>query len=115
MDDIRDPLTTDENCYAQEKTADSSADPDEYGTKRRSMHFKEEVWFYWVRVGFLIVSAFGSFSVVLVYMWHLIGPSSCRWLCENELTKLKELALTIIVGLLMSVTTTYFFKKNGNR
>lgn len=115
MDEIRDPITTDESCYTQKRIADGSADPDEYGKKRRSMHFKEEVWFYWVRVGFLIVSALGCLAVVFVYMWHLIGPNSYRWLCDSDLTKLKELALTIIVGLLMSVTTTYFFKKNGNK
>lgn len=78
------------------------------------MPFKEEYWFYCVRVGFLILSAFLSLAVVAVYMWHVIGPESLRWLCESDLTRLKDLAITIIVGLLMSTTTTYFFKRNGN-
>lgn len=90
------------------------SDPDEYSVERKKMSFKEERWFYFVRVGFLVVSSVLTFFVVVIYMWHLLGPSSYRWLCSDDLVKLKDLAITIIVGLLMSTTTTYFFKRNGN-
>lgn len=89
-----------------------SDDPDEYAPKRRFMLWREEVWLYWVRVGFLLVSALGSFSVISIYMWHLTAPQTWRWLCDADISKLKDLAITIIVGLIMSATTTYFFKKN---
>lgn len=103
------PPDIDEN-----KEADASADPDTYQCARDKMSFKEEVWFYCVRVAFLVISAVLTFSVVAVYMWHVVGPEKWRWLCDSDLTRLKDLAITIIVGLLMSTTTTYFFKRNGN-
>lgn len=92
----------------------SDADVDEFQCARNKMSFKEEFWFYCVRVGFLLLSSFLSLAVVIVYMWHVIGPESLRWLCDSDLSRLKDLAITIIVGLLMSTTTTYFFKRNGN-
>jgi hypothetical protein len=32
-------------------------------------------------------------------------------MADADISKLKDLAITIIVGLLMSLTTSYFFKK----
>lgn len=82
-----------------------------YGKERAKLSYHEDRWFFWVRVIFLLVASLGTLSVVLVYLWHLAGPLSARWLPDADIIKLKDLAITIIVGLVMSVTTTYFFKK----
>lgn len=89
-------------------------DIDEYQCARRRMSFREEFWFYCVRTGFLLVSALLSFAVIVVYMWHLVGPPDYRWLSQDDLIKIKDLVIAIVVGLLMSSITTYFFKRNGN-
>lgn len=114
LPEIRDPFA---NCDEVENTPDNATpeDPDEYGRKRRKMHFQEDVWLYWVRIGFLIATSLGTFGVISVYMWHLVAPANWRWLCEPDIMKLKDLAITIIVGLVMSITTSYFFKKEHTK
>lgn len=89
----------------------SNRDVDEYAPRRRFMSYREDVWLYWVRVFFLVFSCLATLAVVTVYMWHLVAPTYWRWLADIEISKLKDLALTIIVGLIMSATTTYFLRK----
>jgi hypothetical protein len=98
-----------EQPQAEEK--DFSDKPLEY--KRKELFFKEELWFYYVRVFFLLLSAICSATVVVIFLFHLTMPERFRWLDGNELERIRELALTIIVGLVMSGSTTYFFKKKS--
>lgn len=113
MPEILDPIKSEPSKAKTGK--DQNKDVDELAVKREFMTFREEVWFYWVRVIILVAAAFGTIGVVGVYMWHIVGPASCRWLCDTDLTKLKDLAITVVVGMLMSVATTYFFRKNNHK
>lgn len=97
-----------------EGSTESACDEDierPFTRERQRMSFREDVWFYWVRVGFLLFASLATLGVVSIYMLHLVIPVEWRWLCDSDMTRLKDLSLTIIVGLLMSVTTTYFFRK----
>ena len=82
-----------------------------FHVERQKMSYQEDQWFFWVRVGFLVFSSFLTVAVVTIFLWHLVAPSPARWLPEADLAKIKDVALAIIVGLVMSGATTYFFKK----
>ena len=83
----------------------------EFEHGRRKMSYQEDVCLYWVRVAFLVLGSLLTFGVIFVFISHLIMPISWRWLDDSELVKLKDIAVTIIVGLLMSAITAYFFKR----
>lgn len=89
----------------------TNKDVDEYSHKLRGWVYVENRLLYWIRFVFLIFTTILSLGVVTTYMWHLVGPESCRWLQGGDISKLKDLALTIIVGLIMSFATSYFFSK----
>ena len=80
----------------------SDRDIDEFSAKRKVLSYKEERWFYNVRIGFLIFTSAASLIVVGIYMWHLVAPCSWCWLSDAGLVRLKDLALTIIVGAVSS-------------
>lgn len=89
-----------------EGNSDAPSDADiekPFVKERQRMSFREDVWFYWVRVGFLLFASLATLGVITVYMLHLVMPADWRWLCDSDMTRLKDLSLTIIVGLLMSV------------
>lgn len=92
----------------QEKEIDTP-----FAQKRQAMSYHEDRWFYWVRVGFLLLASVVSAAIVIIYLWHLVMPQNLRWLCDNDFSRLKDLALTIIVGIILSLTTTYFFNKKN--
>lgn len=91
--------------------ANSNRDLDEYASQRRKLNFQEENWFYRVRVGFLLIVSASTVLVTLCYLWHLAAPEAWRWLTPKNVADIKDLALAIIVGLSMTVLTTYFFKR----
>lgn len=91
------------------------SDVDSFKKLRNKMLFGEEKCLYWIRISFLIVSVVATFGIVGIYVWHLVAPLSYRWLLDNDLTKIKDLALTIITGIILSQTTSYFFKKDNKK
>jgi hypothetical protein len=80
-------------------------------TRREEMSFSEERWFFYVRMSFLFFASIGSAVCVSVFLFNLFAPQRWRWLNESDLSKISDLAITIVVGLIMSGATTYFFKK----
>lgn len=98
---------------SDESSQDSTTNPDEiaFAKERQKMSFQEEKWFYWVRVSFLLMISILTFSTVFIYLLHLFLPTYWRWLSSEDIAQVRDLAITIIVGLTMSTTTTYFFKK----
>lgn len=107
--EIRDPILTEPVPTTAPQNADD--DIDEYAPERRKQNFKEDTWFYYVRVGFLLVTSVGAACIVFIYLWNLLAPSSWRWLDTHNMAEIRDLAVAIIVGLSMSFTTTYFFKR----
>ena len=79
--------------------------------QRKELSFREERWHYYTRILFLGIASFCTASVVLVFLFHLVAPESWRWLGADEVSRIRELAVAIIVGLVMSWTTSYFFKR----
>lgn len=107
--EIRDPILAEPTPAAA--SLDADADIDEFAPERRKQDFKEATWFYRVRVCFLLATSVVASCIVIVYLWHLVMPHSARWLDTHNVAEIKDLAVTIIVGLSMSFTTTYFFKR----
>jgi hypothetical protein len=80
-------------------------------TRRDEMSFSEEKWFFKVRVSFLVLAS--ACSAISVFLFNILMPERWRWLSEGDLAKIKGLAITIIVGLIMSGATTYFFRRKS--
>lgn len=79
--------------------------------ERAKMSFREDHWHFCVRVGLLLATAILTLLTVFTFVYHLIAPSGWHWLGSQELTRLKDIAGNIIVGLLMSSATAYYFKR----
>ena len=77
--------------------------------QRKRRDFREENWFYRVRIGFLLGGAVAALVFIAVYLLHLLLPECLRWLSEPDVSRLEKAALTIIVGIVCSLATTYFF------
>ena len=102
--------------YSQLKEHPQSADTDldeelEQGRKRLS--FEEDRWFHHIHTLLLVVSVFFTLAYIFVLMWHLLMPNAWRWLTMEEYLRMKDLGVSIIVGLSMSGITSYYFKRNG--
>lgn len=65
----------------------------------------------WVRIGLLLFGAISSVTTITIVLWHLLTPTSWRWLSTTDLDRLSNFALSIVAGLLISGMTTYFFYK----
>ena len=79
--------------------------------KRSERDFKEETWFYWMRVAAICTTAFFSFSILFVYWVHLVGVARWYWLDQAGLARIENMAITIIVGVAGTLSTSYFLKK----
>ncbi len=79
--------------------------------QRKAIQAKEEKWLSNIRMIFLCLAVSITTIVLIVYFWHLCAPECVRWLDNTDLIKIKDLATTIIVGLILSISTTFFFKK----
>ncbi len=83
----------------------------ELDEKRKRRDFSEEGWFYWVRIIAVGLIAFLSFSIIIIYWWHLIGYHEWRWLKGDELAHIEKTAIAIIVGVAGTLAATFFLKK----
>lgn len=89
----------------------SSENLDELDIKRKKRSFSEENWLYWIRIAFMIVATIISFAIIIVLFWNILAPEDWRWLQETDIATLKNIATTIIVGLIMSFATAYLFRR----
>lgn len=83
----------------------------ELEAKRKLRDFSEETWFYWVRVIALCLISLCGFAIVGTYILHLIFPEKWHWVTPSQLSSLKDLAITILTGAVISQATTYFLGK----
>ena len=81
--------------------------------RRKELSFKEERWLYRTRIFFLGLASFCTALVIVIFLWHMVAVERWRWLSADEVSRIKELAVTIVVGLVMSGATTYFFKRKS--
>ena len=93
------------------KRDDGNAEDKPYEKARAKLDFQETLWFYRVRISFLLSASVATFGVVLIYVLNLVLPEHWRWLNEQDMSLLKDLSISIVVGLLMSATTAYFFRR----
>lgn len=97
---------------AEHEILDGNSDVDsELDAKRKRRNYNEETWFYWVRVIALCLISLCGFAIVATYIWHLIISPSYHWVTPEQLANLKDLAITVITGAVISQTTTYFLRK----
>lgn len=71
----------------------------------------EKKWQYQLRLGLSFFAVIMTVAIVGIFVFHMITPESWRWLSPEDLKNIRDLAVTIIVGLVLSVVTTNFFKK----
>lgn len=105
---IQDPI---KNNSELSKTKNPTENVDELDVKRKKRDYNEENWFFWVRMLFLLGASFVSFLIIFILFWNILMPVDWRWLCDDDLKTVKDIAVTIIVGLIMSFSTTYLFRR----
>ena len=79
--------------------------------KRAKLVYAEEWVLFVARVVLLSSIVFLTVAVLGTFVWHMIGPQPKRWLSVDEEKHIRDLAVTIIAGLLMSMITTYIYNK----
>ena len=86
-------------------------EPDEkaYNEQTRKLALSKAKFGNWVRSAFLGGLAVITLVFLFVFFWHLLAPVDMRWLPIEEVESLKSLAISIMVGLIMSSVTFYFF------
>lgn len=103
--------TRNENTENQRKKKEAELAA-ELAEKRKRRDFSEEGWFYRVRVGALQLISLLSGAVIVVYWWHLLAPECCHWLSVGSLNRIERMAVTIIVGIVGTLSTSFFLKKH---
>lgn len=88
-----------------------AADDDAYKKLQQSIKMSEEWWLHYVRIGFLVLTVVVTAIIVLIYLWHLVAKHEWLWLSPENLSSLEKLAITIITGLILSLSTSYFLRK----
>lgn len=49
--------------------------------------------------------------IFLVYICHIIMPIKLRWLSAEDIEKIRSIAVSIIVGIMSSLISAYFFNR----
>lgn len=49
--------------------------------------------------------------IFVVYICHIIMPIKLRWLSAEEIEKIRSIAVSIIVGIMSSLISAYFFNR----
>jgi hypothetical protein len=80
-----------------------------YKAQQRKLAISKAIFGSKLSRWFFGILAFITLTFLLVFFWHLLAPTCCRWLPAEEVENLKSLAISIMVGLLMSGITSYFF------
>ena len=97
---------------ADDDNPDATKDIEEpFETGRRRLSYREDVWQHYLRVGLLSFAALVASLAVSIFLLHLFSPTAWRWLNDSDLTRIKELALTIIVGIIVSSGILSIFKR----
>ena len=84
---------------------------DEKAYKREQRRLALSKAIFGNRISFLFFGTLAAITLafLVIFFLHLLAPESWRWLPAEEVESLKTLAISIMVGLLMSSITSYFF------
>lgn len=107
-------VSSDETKLKREKERENAIDA-ELNENRKWRDYHEETWLYWVRIIAICITAFLSFSVLSIYWWHLVGGASLRWLCLDDLNRIEKIAATIVVGIVGTLSASYFLQKRTKK
>lgn len=66
---------------------------------------------HWVSMGAIAILALLGFVLIVCYVLNLILPESHRWLSPDDLSTIKDVVISIIGGLLMSLAMKYTTSK----
>ncbi|MDU5054436.1 MAG: hypothetical protein E6234_06240 [Sutterella wadsworthensis] len=66
---------------------------------------------HWVSIGAIALLALLGFVLIVCYVLNLILPESHRWLSPDDLSTIKDVVISIIGGLLMSLAMKYTTSK----
>ena len=70
---------------------------------------------HWVSMGAIALLALLGFVLIVCYVLNLILPESHRWLSPDDLSTIKDVVISIIGGLLMSLAMKYTTSKWESR
>ncbi len=107
-------LKDDNDAYLRETAApseDLNLDEEGYNNVIRKLQLGETKLKYSLRRRVASGLTFCAAVILFVFIWHLIMPACLRWLPPEELTSLKNLALTLFGALAMSIATLFYTKK----
>ncbi len=110
-DDLNLDISLKDEVTSEETPSDDDGFERQLKREQIQRDFREEGWFYWIRIGALLFIAVSGLLIVSSYILHLILPEKWHWLGSQQLQDAKGLAITIITGAIISQTTTYLLRK----
>lgn len=78
-----------------EKSKNENITEIEHSVKFRTSENKH---FHWLRIIFIWVSGLVLIAMGLIMAWHFVASEQWRWLSESEITNLKNMATTGVLG-----------------
>lgn len=66
---------------------------------------------HWIKIVAILFIPVLAGACVLVYVLHILLPESCRWLCEDDLSALRSVSVSVLTGVLSSLVIGYFVPK----
>lgn len=91
------------------QSSEGGQDPDLREAERVTLIKELKVRFAIKIAVMAIFTAIGS-AIIFTYVWHLLSPSKWHWLLPNELARIKDLALSIATGVVLSLATKFTIK-----
>ena len=111
MSDNRRPsIRIREDVSAEQSNGIEDSD-EEYAQQLRQQKMAEQKHVHQIRQWFIYGSAAFALFVAFSYLWHLVGFPCLRWLKPEELSNIKDLAATIIVGVSVSLGVSDFLRR----
>lgn len=91
-------------CYDPKENNDE----DDFRRELERLHFNEEKIYHYLRIAFIVVTIVSAIAIVGTYLLHLIVAERLRWLSAGDLANIKDMAVTITTGVIVSFGVSQF-------
>jgi len=94
-----------------DKLAEKQQEADDKIINKEKPYANEEWTLSWSRIAVIWFGVASFIVTVFIFLWHHLAPVNLRWLSGTDLDKISTFTLSIVVGILISATTTYLFTR----